>query len=177
MLYYLLFVGNKFQDGSIDTVSLCGWGLFISHGRKCLIFKDVSEVSVTGFAAHFCPCVAEMVIGIGDDIFSVSGIVEGRPTAVRIKLGIGVEELRVAARAVVSAGSLFFKLFVNIAIGAFGSGFTENAILLWREFFAPLSLRELNLFGRFFGRSGRGAHRFLGLFITIHEEEREKCSE
>ena len=126
--------------------------------------EDVAEVAVADGAADFGAGVAEVVVGIGFDVFGFGGIVEGGPAAAGVEFFFGGKELGIASGAVVGAGALFFELFIDVTVGAFGAGFAEDAVLLGGELFFPFFVGFFHGLGRLFGCFFFGGHG--GFFVV-----------
>lgn len=140
------------QAAAIDAVAFVGWCL------KPFAFEDVAQVSTafgandldTGHAHRFIPALF--------DIAGLGRIVKRGPAAAGVEFLVRGKQQGSTARAVVCAFPLVLELFVNLAIGPLGAGFTKNVILLGCQDLFPLGIGFYNFRGGFFRRGRAGFH-------------------
>src|SRR5581483_1972390 len=98
-------------------------------GRRT-VFKDVAEMAAATAAMHFGADHAPAAIARGFDRTG-NRIVEARPAGAALELGLGAEQLLVAAGAVKRARALLMQQ--RAAAGTLGAVLAHDVILLGRQ--------------------------------------------
>ena len=105
----------------------------------------MTEVGLTAAAAHFCSHHAEAGISMLIDFGTLCRLPETRPPGARIKLVLRMKEGRVAADALISAGT--FAVVVLTRKRALGAVLAADVILLRCKGRAPFGFGALGSFG------------------------------
>ena len=86
--------GNKLQYRPVDAVTLAGRSLVSSHRSETLPRENMPEMPIANRTANFGPGIPQMIVDIRLHILRLRRIIERRPAALGIKLGIRPEQLR-----------------------------------------------------------------------------------
>jgi hypothetical protein len=122
---FLLF--DEIHRGRVHTVT--------QAGRLRTIFENMAKMGAAAVAHHLGPAHAVGIIRGGLDLFFLERGVKARPTASRVILGLGAEELVPAAYAQIDA--LVVEIPITAGKGALGALLAGNRELLGGEKFAP----------------------------------------
>lgn len=97
----------------------------------------MTEVSVTSGADVFRPHHAERHVTFVEDVIAVDRLPEARPAGAGLEFGGGGKERKITPGANEYSGAFFFEQ--GTGEGAFGAGFTQDAVLGRRQFLAPFA--------------------------------------
>ena len=122
----------EFETDRVDAVAQIG------RCRVPLTFEDMAKVSTTGRAAHFSSDLSKGSVLQQDDGVRVLWRVEAGPSAVRIKLRRGAEQLHAAGTTPVGSGARGVGVLANE--GWFGACLAQHVVRLGAENVSPLGV-------------------------------------
>lgn len=133
-----LFSRVEPQGDRIDAVALTG--------RWRPVGKEVTQMTATAGAVNLGTPHEEAAVFSGSEVFRSAGDEKTRPAAPGIELGLRVEKLRPATRAVVAPCTVL--IMERAAEGTLRPLLARNTVFFRREDFAPLGVCTIYLFHR-----------------------------
>jgi cytoskeletal protein CcmA (bactofilin family) len=121
-------------------------------GGRRPILKHMSQMRVALGAANFGPHHAELRIPMLHQVAGLPGFVETRPARPGIEFGLGIEQRRAAAHAVIH--SRLFRVPIPPGKRTLGARLAGHVILFVAKLFFPLGFALGNFLCRLFGHVG-----------------------
>ncbi len=134
---FFLFIGLKVESRRVDAVALTG--------RLRTVRKDVPEVGATPCTNDLCATHSMTVIRAELDVPLLNDVVEAWPTTPGLKLGVRIEERRVADDAAV--GPVLFVIPILSGECLLRPCFLRNVVLLVRQLLPKLLVGRALLVG------------------------------